>query len=96
MFRRCPLSGGNTPSTGQPVQVAVDPRSNLERRLKALGYLLDAHSFAADDLCILEQDDGFLVTGFRIPDRGSGFALVEHTAIVGAAEIAATIALLKG
>ena len=54
MFRRRQPSGGNTPSTGQPVQVAVDPRSNLELRLKALGYLLDAHSFAAGDLCILE------------------------------------------
>ncbi len=95
MFRRRQPSGGNTASAGQPVQVAVDPRSNLELRLKALGYLLDAHSFAADDLCIIEQDDGFLVTGFRIPDRGSGFALVEHTAMIGADEIAATIALLK-
>ena len=95
MFRRRPPSGGNAPSAGRPVQVAVDRRSNLELRLKALGYLLDAHSFAADDLCIIEQDDGFLVTGFRIPDRGSGFALVEHTAMIGADEIAATIALLK-
>ncbi len=96
MFRRRPPSGGNVPSAGQPVQVAVDPRSNLELRLKALGYLLDAHSFAADDLCILEQDDGFLVTGFRIPDRGSGFGLAEHTQWIGADEIAATIARLKG
>ncbi len=95
MFRRRPPSGDNDPSARQPVQVTVDPRSNLELRLKALGYLLDAHSFAADDLCIIEQDDGFLVTGFRIPDRGSGFALVEHTAMIGADEIAATIALLK-
>ncbi len=95
MFRRRPPSGGNTPSAGQPVQVAVDPRSNLELRLKALGYLLDAHSFAAGDLCILEQDDGYLVTGYRIPDRGSGFGLVEQTAMIRAEEIAATMALLK-
>ena len=96
MFRRRPPSRGEGQPAARPVQVAVDPHSNLELRLKALGYLLDAHSFTAGDLCILEQDDGFLVTGFRIPDHGSGFGLVEHTALIGADEIAATIALLKG
>jgi hypothetical protein len=96
MFRRRPPSGGDAQPSARPVQLAVDPRSNLELRLKALGYLLDAHSFTAGDLCILEQDDGFLVTGFRIPDHGSGFGLVEHTQRIGADEIAATIALLKG
>ena len=95
MFRRRPPHGGGAQPAVRPVQLAVDPRSNLELRLKALGYLLDAHSFAADDLCIIEQDDGFLVTGFRIPDRSSGFGLVEHTQWIGADEIAATIALLK-
>ena len=95
MFRRRSPPGGAAQPAAQLVQVAVDPRSNLELRLKALGYLLDTHSFAADDLCILEQDDGFLVTGFRIPDGGSGFGLVEQTELIGADEIAATIALLK-
>jgi hypothetical protein len=96
VFRRRPPSRGEGQPAARPVQVAVDPHSNLELRLKALGYLLDAHSFIADDLCILEQDNGFLVTGFKIPDRSAGFGLVEHTELIGADEIAATIARLKG
>jgi len=65
------------------------PRDTHERRLRALGLLLDERGYERDGLCILAIDGGFSVTGLQVPPRGATYDLVQHTETVSTAEIEA-------
>lgn len=73
------------------------PRNDsIEAKLQALGYLLDQRGYAEQGLCVLAADGGFVVNGFRMPERGAAYSLVQQTESIDAAELAATIARLHG
>jgi len=66
-----------------------------ERRLRALGLLLDERGYERDGLCILAIEGGFSVTGLRVPPRGAAYDLVQHTDTVDTAEIEALMARFR-
>lgn len=63
------------------------PRGEIELQLTLLGYALDERFFAENGLLILNQEDGFLVSGFKVPQRDVDFGLVEVTEKIGGAEL---------
>ena len=65
------------------------PPATHELRLRALGRLLDQRGYSRDGLCILAIEDGFAVSGLRVPTGGAGYGLVEGDELVEAAELAA-------
>lgn len=71
------------------------PRDTHERRLRALGLLLDERGYERDGLCILAIEGGFSVTGLRIPPRGTHHDLVQHTETVSTAEVEALAARFR-
>lgn len=70
---------------------SLPPEDTLAARLRALGAILDRYRFSPEGLCLLETEGGFVVTGFRAPDRGAAYGLVQHTITVSAAEVIALI-----
>lgn len=70
------------------------PKGALETRLRLLGYVLDERFFAEAGLLILQQDDGFLVSGFKVPQHDVDFGLVEVTEEVSGDELDALHARL--
>ena len=74
----------------RPPRDTQEPTSAThERRLRALGLLLDERGYERDGLCILAIDGGFSVTGIQVPPRGATYDLVQHTETVSTAEIEA-------
>lgn len=71
------------------------PRDTHERRLRALGLLLDERGYERDGLCILAIEGGFAVTGLRVPTRGAAYDLAQHTETVSIAEIEALMARFR-
>jgi hypothetical protein len=71
------------------------PRDTHERRLRALGALLDERGYERDGLCILAIEGGFSVTGLQVPPRGATYDLVQHTETVSTAEIDALAARFR-
>jgi hypothetical protein len=71
------------------------PRDTHERRLRALGLLLDERDYARDGLCILAIKGGFSITGLRVPPRGASYDLVQHTETISAEEVDAVAARLR-
>ena len=78
--------------TGQ----ATGRRTSLEAQLAALGRLLDARGYTADGLVVLATDGGFVVDGFRTPERGAAYSLAHASEEVTAAELAALLAQRRG
>lgn len=63
------------------------PRGEIELQLTLLGYALDERFFAENGLLVLQQEDGFLVSGFKVPRHDVDFGLVEVTEQIGGAEL---------
>ena len=70
-------------------------RDTHERRLRALGLLLDERGYERDGLCVLAIDGGFSVTGLRVPPRGSQYDLAQHTETIRAEEVEAVAARFR-
>jgi len=71
------------------------PRDTHERRLRALGLLLDERGYERDGLCILAMEGDFSVTGLRVPPRGANYDLVQHTETVRTEEADAVAARFR-
>ena len=69
---------------------------SLEVRLGALGRFLDARGYAADGLCVLGVDGGFVVDGVARPGRGAAARPAQQGDEVTAAELAAVLAQRRG
>lgn len=70
------------------------PRGEIELQLTLLGYALDERYFAENGLLVLQQEDGFLVSGFKVPRHDVDFGLVEVTEKISGAELDALRARL--
>lgn len=68
---------------------------SVEARLRALGHLLDARGYRAEGLCILAVEDGFVVNGMKVPERGAAYSLAQEGETIEGAEVAATLAQLR-
>lgn len=71
----------------QPKPAAEKPRGELETRLTLLGHALDERFFTEHGLLVLQQDDGFLVSGFKVPRYSADFSLVEATEKISGDEL---------
>jgi hypothetical protein len=88
MFRHRPLASSPPP----PARSVAD--DSLEARLRALGHLLDQRGYIPQGLCVLEVDDGYEVNALQMP-AGAAYGLAQQSETIPAAELAATIALLR-
>lgn len=59
----------------------------IELQLKLLGYALDERFFAENGLLVLQHEDGFLVSGFKVPRHDIDYGLVEVTEKISGAEL---------
>jgi hypothetical protein len=71
------------------------PKDNHERRLRALGYLLDRRGYERDGLCILAVGDGFEVAGLGVPPRGAAYDLAARGERISDEELADALARLR-
>lgn len=76
-------------------QQPQQPRVTHERRLRALGVLIDEHGYERDGLCILGIAEGFSVTGLQVPARGANHDLVQHTETFSNEEVEAVAARFR-
>ncbi len=67
-----------------------------ERRLRALGYLLDQRGYEREGLCILAVGDGFEVSGLGVPSRGAAYDLAARGDSISAEELADAQSRLRG
>lgn len=63
------------------------PTIGPEERLRALGTLLDERGYERDGLCILALNDGYEVTGLRVPQRGAAYDLEQQTEFFTVADL---------
>ena len=82
--RKSPL-----PQSKEPAPAQGD---NLAEQLQALGELLDAHHYTVNGLSILADQNGFVVSGFVVPEQGAAYDLVQRTSEISAATVASQIA----
>ena len=71
------------------------PPDSNETRLRALGRLLDRRGYSSTGLCIFTVEDGFAVSGLRVPAAGEAYGLVDDDETVDGAELTAAIARLR-
>lgn len=76
----------------QSKDLAPAKGDNLAAQLHALGVLLDTHHYTVNGLSILADQNGFVVSGFVVPERGAAYNLVQQTAEISAATVASQMA----
>ena len=82
--RKSPLPQSKEPAPAQG--------ENLAEQLHALGELLDTHHYTVNGLSILADQNGFVVSGFVVPEQGVAYHLVPRMTEISAATVAAQIA----